>query len=49
MGFDALIVKVQQAEAALESRERHTVDQWQRLKDTWREAWTPSRVLPDPV
>ena len=45
MGFDALIVKVQQAEAALESRERHTVDQWQRLKDTWRDAWTPGRIV----
>ena len=45
MGFHALIVKVQQAEAALESRERHTVDQWQRLKDTWRDAWTPGRIV----
>ena len=45
MGFDALITKVQQAEAALESRERHTVDQWQRLQGTWRAAWTPGRIV----
>ena len=45
MGFDALITKVKQAEAALESREPHTVDQWQRLKDTWRDAWTPGRIV----
>lgn len=45
MGFDALITKVQQAEAALESRERHTVDQWQRLKGAWRDAWTPGRIV----
>ena len=38
MGFDALITKVQQAEAALESRERRTSEQWTRLKSSWRAA-----------
>lgn len=45
MGFDALIVKVQQAEAALESRERRTSEQWRHLKATWRAAWTPGRIV----
>jgi len=45
MGFDALITKVQQAEAALESRERRTGEQWARLKTTWRTAWTPGRIV----
>lgn len=45
MGFDALITKVQQAEAALESRERHTVQQWAQFKASWRAAWTPGRIV----
>ncbi|QDA57134.1 hypothetical protein [Thermomonas aquatica] len=45
MGFDALITKVQQAEAALESRERRTSEQWTRLKSSWRAAWTPGRIV----
>lgn len=45
MGFDALITKVQQAEAALESRERRTGEQWRQLKGSWRAAWTPGRIV----
>ena len=45
MGFDALIAKVQQAEAALEARERHTGAQWRQLKTSWRAAWTPGRIV----
>lgn len=45
MGFDALIAKVEQAEAALESRERRTGEQWRQLKASWRAAWTPGRIL----
>lgn len=45
MGFDALIAKVQQAEAALESRERLTGERWRRLKATWGDAWTPGRIV----
>ncbi|QIL21621.1 hypothetical protein [Thermomonas sp. HDW16] len=45
MSFDALITKVQQAEAALESRERRTGEQWQQLKTTWRSSWTPGRIV----
>lgn len=45
MSFDALIAKVEQAEAALESRERRTTEQWQQLKVTWRRSWTPARIV----
>ena len=45
MGFDALITKVQQAEAALESRERQTGEQWLRFKRAWQGAWTPGRIV----
>ncbi|RZA21909.1 MAG: hypothetical protein EOP93_01830 [Lysobacteraceae bacterium] len=45
MSFDALIAKVQQAETALETRERHAVEQWQLLKTTWRASWTPARIV----
>jgi hypothetical protein len=45
MGFKQLLTKVQQAEAALEAREQVFVDHWQRLKTTWKEAWTPGRVI----
>ena len=45
MSFDALISKVQQAETALESRERRTSEQWRQLKTTWRNSWTPGRIV----
>ena len=45
MGFKQLLTKVQQAEAALEARERRVADDWQRLKATWKEAWTPGRLV----
>ena len=45
MSFDALIAKVEQAEQALEARERITVARWTRVKTTWRESWTPSRIV----
>jgi hypothetical protein len=45
MGFKQLLTKVQQAEAALEARERRVADDWQRLQTTWKEAWTPGRVI----
>lgn len=45
MSFDALIAKVQQAEQALEARERRTAQQWQQVKTTWRESWTPGRIV----
>jgi hypothetical protein len=45
MGFKQLLTKVQQAEAALEARERRVSDDWQRLRRTWKETWTPARVI----
>ena len=45
MSFDALITKVQQAEAALESREREATRQWLQLQATWRASWTPGRIV----
>ena len=45
MSFDALITKVQQAEQALEGRERAASAQWRQVKTTWRESWTPARIV----
>ena len=45
MGFDALIAKVQQAEQALETRERRGMAQWRQLQATWRAGWTPARIM----
>ena len=45
MSFNALITKVTQAEQALESRERLTAARWTRIKTTWRESWTPGRIV----
>jgi hypothetical protein len=45
MSFDALIQKVKQAEAALEARERQTAADWRQLKSTWRDWWTPGRIV----
>ena len=45
MSFDALITKVQQAEQALEARERTASTQWQQVKTTWRESWPPGRIV----
>jgi hypothetical protein len=45
MSFDALIRKVQQAEAALEGQERRTGADWRQLKASWRALWTPGRIV----
>jgi len=45
MSFDALITKVEQAEQALEARERTASTQWQQVKTTWRQSWTPGRIV----
>ena len=45
MGFKQLLTKVEQAEAALETRERLVADDWRQLKRTWKETWTPARVI----
>ena len=45
VGFEALIEKVTQAEQALESRERLAVSRWDAFKVTWRDSWTPGRIV----
>lgn len=45
MSFDALIEKVRQAEHALETSERRAADDWQQFKLTWRDTWTPARIV----
>lgn len=45
MGFKQLITKVQQAEAALEQKERHASAQWDTIKSEWLAAWTPGRIV----
>lgn len=45
MSFEALITKVQQAEQALEAKERQTAVEWQQLKRRWTSAWTPGRIV----
>ena len=45
MSFDALILKVKQAEDALEASERRTAVRWKELKIVWKENWTPGRIV----
>ena len=45
MGFHELIEKVQQAETALEARERQAAADWRQTKATWRSMWTPGRIV----
>lgn len=45
MSFDALLAKVQQAERALDVDARRTTASFRQLKSSWREAWTPGRIL----
>jgi hypothetical protein len=43
--FEQLIAKVKRAEDLLEERERQTVVSYTRLKQVWREGWTPLRIV----
>lgn len=45
MSFDALVARVAQAERALEAHERRTAADFRQLKASWREAWTPGRIV----
>lgn len=45
MSFDALIQKVKQAEIALEAQERAAAADWRQLRGSWRELWTPGRIV----
>lgn len=43
--FDLLIHKVQRAEQALEAHERRAAADLRQLRDSWRELWTPGRIV----
>lgn len=43
--FEQLIAKVQQAEDMLEAQERSVSADLRQLRDTWRKAWTPWRIV----
>lgn len=45
MSFEDLIAKVDQAEKALEASERRVSADWRQFKGSWREAWTPGRIV----
>lgn len=45
MSFEKLIEKVTQAEAALEAEERRVAADIRQMKASWRQAWTPGRIL----
>lgn len=45
MSFDKLIAKVKQAEDAVEAQERHLAADWRQFKASWRDAWTPGRIM----
>jgi len=43
--FNQLIAKVHQCEDVVETREREVVADVRQLKDSWRAAWTPWRIV----
>ena len=45
MSFDKLILKVTQAEDALEAHERRVAANLRQLKASWRAGWTPGRIV----
>ena len=45
MSFEQLIAKVEQAERALEAQERRAGAGFRQLKSSWRDAWTPGRIV----
>ncbi|MDQ3287948.1 MAG: hypothetical protein M3Q42_06740 [Pseudomonadota bacterium] len=45
MSFEKLIHKVNQAEAAVEAEERRVAADFRQMKASWRQAWTPGRIV----
>ena len=45
MSFDKLILKVTQAEDALEAHERRVAANLRQLKSSWLAGWTPGRIV----
>jgi len=45
MRFDDLVQRVHDSEHALELQRSHTRTTWQGLRTSWREGWTPPRIV----
>lgn len=45
MRFEDLIQRVHEREHALELQRSHTRTRWQGLRTSWREGWTPTRIV----
>jgi hypothetical protein len=45
VSFEHLVRKVARAEDVLEMREQRVVDRYRQLGRTWREGWTPIRII----
>ena len=45
MSFEASINRVKRAERRLDASTRSMTDHWRQLRQTWREAWTPGRIV----
>ena len=45
VSFEHLVRKVERAEDVLEMREQRLVDRYRQLGQTWREGWTPVRIV----
>ncbi|KPN17436.1 hypothetical protein AO715_05155 [Xanthomonas sp. Mitacek01] len=45
MNFEGLKNRVERAEALVEGRTTQTTDRYRALRVSWREAWTPSRIM----
>lgn len=45
VSFEHLVRKVARAEDVLEMREQRLVDRYRQLGQTWREGWTPIRII----
>lgn len=45
VSFEHLVRKVARAEDVLEMREQRVVDRYRQLGQTWREGWTPIRII----
>lgn len=43
--FEQLLDKVAQAEHAVEAQERRAAADWRQLRASWRDAWTPGRIV----
>lgn len=45
MNFDALKRRVERSERVVEGRALQTQTHWQSLTTTWRDSWTPARIV----